>query len=263
ESGRVTGKFQNAILKYGGDNFSWGVLDYCDNNNLNEKEIYYIKKYDTFEKGYNSTIGGNNFQETNIKYEDSKIKELIKDIIETDISYKDLSNKYNIYYSTVCKIAAKKVRVDCWEGKDNPREKIGREVYGDDEVRKIITLILENKKREEIITETGCTEYIINYIRLGMSHRDKWDDFKTYWKKREDYEVNIFGGEVKEDKVKYGDEVYLKIKDKVVNTEDSYTKIAEDLGIDRTLVYRFSAGTLRKDLWRGDKNPRRSGRRKY
>lgn len=53
----------NAINKYGIENFSFDVVELCDRDELNEKEIYYIKKYHSYiydEKpnGYNMTIGG-------------------------------------------------------------------------------------------------------------------------------------------------------------------------------------------------------------
>lgn len=50
--------FHNAIRKYGADNFIVEKLEECDIEDLNEKEIYYIAKYNTFKAGYNLTIGG-------------------------------------------------------------------------------------------------------------------------------------------------------------------------------------------------------------
>ena len=50
--------FHNAIRKYGADNFIVEKLEECNIEDLNEKEIYYIAKYNTFKDGYNLTIGG-------------------------------------------------------------------------------------------------------------------------------------------------------------------------------------------------------------
>lgn len=51
--------FHNAIKKHGVESFNWVILDECDNTkDLAELEIYYIKFYGTFEKGYNLTRGG-------------------------------------------------------------------------------------------------------------------------------------------------------------------------------------------------------------
>lgn len=50
----------NAMRKYGLDNFSFEVIEECEENQLNEREIYWISYYDSFnkEKGYNMTPGG-------------------------------------------------------------------------------------------------------------------------------------------------------------------------------------------------------------
>lgn len=50
---------QNAIKKYGIENFIFEVIEECSENLLNEKEIYWIKYYGSFGKdGYNLTEGG-------------------------------------------------------------------------------------------------------------------------------------------------------------------------------------------------------------
>ena len=50
-----------AIRKYGIENFSFEVLEECHISELNNKEIYYISKYNTHGKfGYNQDDGGNN-----------------------------------------------------------------------------------------------------------------------------------------------------------------------------------------------------------
>ena len=56
----VNNKFYNAINKYGFDNFEHIILEYgVPDDNLDEREMYYINKYESYTKGYNSTIGGN------------------------------------------------------------------------------------------------------------------------------------------------------------------------------------------------------------
>lgn len=54
----VNNKFYRAVRKYGWDNFIYGIVESYDINNLNEQEVFYIDKYDTYQNGYNSTIGG-------------------------------------------------------------------------------------------------------------------------------------------------------------------------------------------------------------
>lgn len=52
-----------ALRKYGKDNFEWEIVERCSENELDDKEIFYIKKFDTFVGdgygwGYNMTRGG-------------------------------------------------------------------------------------------------------------------------------------------------------------------------------------------------------------
>jgi group I intron endonuclease len=51
-------KLNRAILKYGKENFIWKVIINCEKEDLNDKEIFYIKIFNSFNLGYNSTIGG-------------------------------------------------------------------------------------------------------------------------------------------------------------------------------------------------------------
>lgn len=53
-------KFHRAIKKYGKDNFIYGIIEECDYDIINEKEMFWIKAYDTFKNGYNSDTGGKN-----------------------------------------------------------------------------------------------------------------------------------------------------------------------------------------------------------
>jgi len=51
--------FSCALRKYGVDNFLWEVLEEVENSLLNEREVYFIKRFSSFGEGYNSTTGGN------------------------------------------------------------------------------------------------------------------------------------------------------------------------------------------------------------
>lgn len=49
---------QRAVDKYGIDNFDFSVLELCDVSELNDREMFYISRYNTFFTGYNLTLGG-------------------------------------------------------------------------------------------------------------------------------------------------------------------------------------------------------------
>lgn len=52
--------FHKALKKYGIDNFEFGILEYCGDNELNDKEKYYINLFKSNNSlyGYNLTDGG-------------------------------------------------------------------------------------------------------------------------------------------------------------------------------------------------------------
>lgn len=57
----------NAIRKYGKDNFIVELLEICEVQFSDNKEIYYIDKYNSiYPNGYNLTKGGKNFSNKNI-----------------------------------------------------------------------------------------------------------------------------------------------------------------------------------------------------
>lgn len=64
--------FANAINKYGIEGFTWDTIEskipYCK---LNEKEIFYVSKFDSYKSGYNSTEGGDY---NPMDYEENRIK---------------------------------------------------------------------------------------------------------------------------------------------------------------------------------------------
>ena len=58
-SGRNNIYFHKAIRKHGPDSFKWKIIHKCnDINELNRLEIFYIGYYDTYNSGYNLTLGG-------------------------------------------------------------------------------------------------------------------------------------------------------------------------------------------------------------
>ena len=57
--------FHAVIRKYGIENFEIECLEECPDELLDEKEIYYIKLYDTYNNGYNAALGGLGHQKYN------------------------------------------------------------------------------------------------------------------------------------------------------------------------------------------------------
>ena len=56
---------------YGIENFSFQILELCEEEQLNEREVYYIEKYNAYEDGLNSNMGNQPIYDEEAK----KIKE--------------------------------------------------------------------------------------------------------------------------------------------------------------------------------------------
>jgi len=50
-----------SIRKHGEENFLFEVIEECNDHESNEREMFWIKHYDSFENGYNLTTGGDHF----------------------------------------------------------------------------------------------------------------------------------------------------------------------------------------------------------
>lgn len=48
----------SAMNKYGAENFQISLVEQCDNSLAEEREAYWIKKFDSYHNGYNATLGG-------------------------------------------------------------------------------------------------------------------------------------------------------------------------------------------------------------
>lgn len=89
---------KRAIHKYGKDNFIIETVEECDQQLLNEREIYWISYYNSYETGYNSTLGGQEY---------TKMPKLIKksaEIIELyneGFSLRTIAKEYNVDHATI------------------------------------------------------------------------------------------------------------------------------------------------------------------
>lgn len=93
-------KIYNAMNKYGKENFYCEILeDDIPIEELNNKEIYYIEKYDSFENGYNSTKGGDG-SFINKDYDIENILSKYK----SGVSATQISKEYGVSHTTIDRI---------------------------------------------------------------------------------------------------------------------------------------------------------------
>ena len=55
--------------QHGESAFEWVILEECDIDKLDEREIFWIKKKDSYKNGYNQTLGGGGIRGKNLSKE--------------------------------------------------------------------------------------------------------------------------------------------------------------------------------------------------
>jgi len=87
-----------AIRKYGIENFTVEVIEECKIEELNQKEEYWIKKYNTFFNGYNQTLGGDG---SGVGINKENILQIFHLLETTDLIHKEIAEKCNVSIETV------------------------------------------------------------------------------------------------------------------------------------------------------------------
>ena len=173
-----------AMRKYGRENFSFKILEECPIEQLKEKEIYWIAKLQSYEKGYNATRGGDTFEgETILKGERHGMHILTqKDVEQCRQWYKEGRKSKEIwekYYQDIITYAGfqrmwhgktwKEVMPEVFENNPRPRQK-----YTIEEIKKIKSLFAEGKSCAEVyhFFNEKISRTTINDIYHGRRYSD-------------------------------------------------------------------------------------------
>lgn len=96
-------KIYNAIKKYGKEHFICEIIeDRIPIKNLDQREICYIEKFNSFYNGYNSTKGGDG-RTINKHYDEQKIIEMYKN----GKNEKEIAGVYNVSDATISRCLKK------------------------------------------------------------------------------------------------------------------------------------------------------------
>lgn len=94
-----------SIRKYGIENFNFIVLEECSINDLNEKEQFYIKKYNSINRDYGYNLVDKDFIRTGTqKIDNQELLEIISLLGNSSLSQREIADKYNISESTISQI---------------------------------------------------------------------------------------------------------------------------------------------------------------
>ena len=136
-----------AIKKYGKSNFTVEVIEEIDSANLNDRERYWIKYYNSYNNGYNSTKGG---QDGCKPFKDLDVESIIKEY-NTGKSLRTLGTIFKVDKQTIKDLL----------------------VRNNINLRTTKTYKLSQKDREDIIKD----------LSLGLSRKEiisKWHISKGY-----------------------------------------------------------------------------------
>ena len=89
----VNKKLYKAFADFGLNNFSFEILEECNKEELNEKEKYWIKYYNTYPNQYNMTAGGQ--FNAGDSHPSHKLTE--KDVIDIRTRYNNLERRKEVY----------------------------------------------------------------------------------------------------------------------------------------------------------------------
>ena len=136
-----------AIKKYGKSNFTVEVIEEIDSTNLNDRERYWIRYYDSYNNGYNSTEGG----QDGIKLFKNLDTESIVREYKSGKSLREIGRLFNVDKQTIKDLL----------------------VRNNINLRTTRTYKLSQKDREDIIKD----------LSLGLSRKEiisKWHISKSY-----------------------------------------------------------------------------------
>lgn len=168
------------IRKYGEEAYELIILESeLTKEQLNERERYWIKFYDTYFNGYNQTIGGNN--PTKPIFTEEKIDIVIEMLKDESYSYKDIMKKTGISMTHIYNINTGKRRKkeDLKYPIRKPNTKGTRNIkFSQEECIKIHEEILKNNKTfKEIAKDFNCSDSTIRDINYGKRKAYKLEDY--------------------------------------------------------------------------------------
>lgn len=226
-----------AIQKYGKKHFWYEILEH-NIENFNEREQYWIKYYNSVRpNGYNILSGGDmpptykgaNHPEARLN--DDILQYLITDLKYSNLSYRELSKKYNIAITTIGEINNGRTYVQ--QNTTYPIRKTPNDCgkLSKTEALEIINLLkFTYLSYEEIGKKYNVEARAISRINKGTYHKNS----------NENYPIRNYANKSKKPKLTY--EQVTEIINLLVNSNMSISKIAKQYAVGSNIIIGIKSG---------------------
>lgn len=217
-----------SMRKYGIDKFTFQVLE--DNipiENLDDKEKEYIIKYDSYNNGYNNTIGGQD-DAWHSKLTEKDVRRIISLIQDGELSFTSIAKEYQVNPSTISDIN----RGDTWHFSDISypiSNRDNKKRFSEDIIQEIYQRLRNGESATSMANDYGVSRVTINNINNGKIYVHSNETYPIY--KPVNSSKHLEASQIKD------------IINLLLTTELSYTKIGEELNIGRKTVSNIDNGT--------------------
>ena len=226
------GAIDNAIKKYGKENFTLEVIERVEN--YNEREKYWIKFYDCkIPNGYNIKDGGEgvpSLESANSIIRNPLIlKNIFQDIQNGILSLQEIANKYQLSKTVVSSINRGKTYHD--DNYNYPLRKRFSDNYNKEKDREIFDELLNTKNSyREIAEKYSVTTFYVGEINKGNCF--KQENINYPLRKKEQ------------------NPIYEIIKEKLQTSTLSLRALAKELNVSYSMVQSINSGRYHRDDWR-------------
>lgn len=222
--------FYKMLRILGKDSFTWEILEnYIPQEKLNEKEIYYINKYDTYENGYNEGPGGQ-LTHSSILTE-SQVLEIIK-LLKTNITLKSIAEKFSVTREVISDINCGETWFNASINYPIRPQGFNKKInFSDIQINEMIILLKDsNKSYKEIAKYFNCVPATIKKINDGIHYRIDGQNYPI----RKKCFSHLDNNNLKD------------IVNLLLNTNKTQLEISKELNINRKNITNINRGTYHK-----------------
>jgi len=208
------------VREYGIENFNFEVLEECEEDKSDEREIYWISHYNSFlGSGYNSTAGGDSNDRITRILTNEEAKTIRKKLKENKEIQSDISKEFNISQALLSNI-----NIGLKYTSDEYDYPIRKNYKTDEDYKELIDLLINSTlSYKKIAEKLNIGESTIKKINYGILRPDLFDSHPI--RKQN----------------------HLYIKEFLIYSELSFEKISKLRNVTKRTVNRINNGETHYD----------------